>query len=334
MAPSAHLRGFLAMDPAVAPQVFPADLWPLLAANVDIVPGPAITDLATTEGKSALADADIIITGWGCPTIDAAALAAAPRLRAVFHAAGSVKSHLTSDVWARGIVVSSSADAGADPVVDFTLAMISLAAKRAIPLAREYATGAPRDVSGTLGLDGRRIGVLGASRIGRGVISRLVAGGHQVAVSDPYLTAASTDALGAELVGVDELCRGSDILTLHAPQLPETRHLIDARRLALLRPGATLINTARGALVDTDALTEACAAGRIDALLDVTDPEPLPPGHPLLRLPNVLVTPHLAGPVGSEVRRLGEYALAEIERFHRGEALRGLVRHEDLPILA
>lgn len=334
MTASGRLRGFLAMNPEVAVEVLPAGLRQRLARTVDLTPADPITDFTTPTARAALAEAEIIVTGWGCPRVDADVLAAAPSLKAVFHAAGSVKNHLSEAVWDRGIVVSSAADAGADPVVDFTIAAITLAGKRAVPLARDYAAGRPRDTSLALGTDGRRVGVLGASRIGRGVISRLVAAAYQVAVSDPYLTPAVAEALGAELVDVDELCRTSDILTLHAPQLPETRHVINADRLALLRPGTILINTARGALVDTAALTEACAAGRIDAILDVTDPEPLPHGHPLFALPNVLVTPHLAGPVGSEVQRLGEYAIADIERYVRGDRLSGLVRREELPILA
>lgn len=87
--------------------------------------------------------------------------------------------------------------------------------------------------------------------------------------------------------------------------------------------GATLINTARGSLVDTEALAGHCATGHLDAVLDVTDPEPLPPDHPLLRLPNVLVTPHLAGSQGHELRRLGEFAVAEVARFTRGDPLHG-----------
>jgi phosphoglycerate dehydrogenase-like enzyme len=175
---------------------------------------------------------------------------------------------------------------------------------------------------------------VGASRIGRRVIRRLVTFGFQVLVSDPYLDAREAAVLGAQWTELDELCRRSSIVTLHAPDLPETRHLMDARRLALMERGTTLINTARGALVDTDALTAACAAGHLDAVLDVTDPEPLPPGHPLFALPNVMITPHVAGVQGSEMRRLGEFAIEELERYIRGEALVGLVRQEDLPVLA
>ena len=150
----------------------------------------------------------------------------------------------------------------------------------------------------------------------------------------PFLTAAQAAGLGTELVPLDQLCRRSSIVSVHAPELPETRHLLDATHLAFLPDGATVVNTARGTLIDTDALTRECATGRLNACLDVTDPEPLPPGHPLLGLRNVLVTPHIAGAQGSEVRRLGAYAIAETERFVRGEPLQGLVTAADLSRIA
>ncbi|MCF6476980.1 hydroxyacid dehydrogenase, partial [Nonomuraea sp. MG754425] len=122
--------------------------------------------------------------------------------------------------------------------------------------------------------------------------------GARVLLSDPYAGEEEAARLGARTVPLDELCRAADLVTVHAPELPETRGLLDGRRLALLRDGAVLINTARGALIDTDALVRHCAAGRISAVLDVTDPEPLPAGHALLGLPNVLVTPHISGARG------------------------------------
>ena len=108
------------------------------------------------------------------------------------------------------------------------------------------------------------------------------------------------------------------MLSIHAPLLPETIGLVDSRLLAKLRDGAVLINTARGRLVDPVALERECVSGRIDAILDVTEPEPLPPDSPLLGLPNVMVTPHLAGAIGNEIARLGGLAVGEVERYIAG----------------
>jgi phosphoglycerate dehydrogenase-like enzyme len=135
-------------------------------------------------------------------------------------------------------------------------------------------------------------------------------------------------------MALDELLAASDVVSLHAPALLETHHQIDARRLALLRDGATLINTARGWLVDGAALERELASGRIDAVLDTTDPEVLPADSPLYEFPNVFLTPHVAGAMGTETQRMAALALDEIERFARGEPLRHAIRAEDLARIA
>ena len=327
----------LAMQPGALPDLLPADLLERLHTLVRLGSGPALTSFETDEAMSALRDVDVLMTGWGCPRIDTAVLATAPRLRAVIHTAGSVKKHVDPAVFAGGIAVSSAAQANAVPVAEYTVSAMVFAAKRVFTRAHWFAhdrsAGDWRSGAGT-GLLGRTIGIIGASRTGRLVLDRLRAHDVRLLLADPYITAQEALALGAELVEVDELCRRSELVSVHAPALPETYHLLDARRLGLLQDGATLINTARGSLVDTDALTRHCSAGRIDAVLDVTDPEPLPPGHPLLRLPNVLVTPHLAGSQGRELRRLGDFAVAEVARFTRGEPLQGAIRAGDLHRIA
>ncbi|MEV4551956.1 hydroxyacid dehydrogenase [Nonomuraea wenchangensis] len=328
-------RVAFAMQPLLLPELFPLDLMRRLAAVAGIAGG-------VIDSFDGPLDADILITGWGCPRIDAAVLASAPRLRAVVHAAGSVKGHLTPAVFERGIAVSSAAAANAVPVADYTLAMLVLAAKQAFARARAYAAAGwsgdalpgvatPGDGGG---LTGATVGVVGASRVGRLVIARLRGHGADILLSDPYVGPDEAAALGARHVPLDELCRRAELVTLHAPELPETRHLLDGRRLGLLRDGAVVVNTARGALIDTAALVRHCASGRISAVLDVTEPEPLPPGHPLLGLPNVLVTPHISGARGRELRRLGEFAVAEVERLAHGHPLHGAVHPSDLPHIA
>ncbi|MGS2619943.1 hydroxyacid dehydrogenase [Micromonospora sp. LZ34] len=325
--------GAFAMRPNVLPAAFSPELVARLATRLDLLDGSDETGVISFDDPR-IADVTVLITSWGCPPIDASVLAVAPRLRAVIHAAGSVRGHLCEEVWRRGIAVSSAADANADPVADFTAAAIAFGVKRVLPLARRYAQGHYAAFDERPGADGRVIGAVGASRIGRRVIRRLVATGHQVLVADPYLAPADAAELGAQLLELDEVCRRSAVLTIHAPQLPSTRHLINADRLKLLPDGALVVNTARGSLLDTDALVAECTSGRLDAILDVTDPEPLPVGHPLFSLPNVLVTPHVAGVQGSEVRRFGAYATAEVERFTSGKPLLGEVHLTDLTRMA
>jgi len=328
----------LAMRPEVAPLALVEALSVRLQAIADVQPD-IITDFGSPAARDRLESVDVLLTSWGCPKIDGDVLDAAPRLRAVIHAAGSVKHHLTPEVWRRGVLVSSAASVNAYPVAQYTASVILLAGKRAFRLARDYSQGRYKNhlVTDT-GNHERTVGVVGASRTGRLVLQMLAPHGFRLLVSDPTLDPAGAADLEphgqVELVELDELLRRCDVVTLHAPALPETHHLIDDRRLGLMRDGAVLVNTARGGIVDTDALTRHCATARIDAVLDVTDPEPLPPDHPLLSLPNVLVTPHVAGAMGTEVRRLGEFAVSEIERLAAGRSLLGRVRADQLSLLA
>ncbi|MGH8877366.1 MAG: hydroxyacid dehydrogenase [Stackebrandtia sp.] len=327
--------GVLAMGRHARQTAFPAPVVTRLSAVAEVPVDLLVTDFADAEAREALARAEFVITGWGAPLLDAEALQGMPRLRLAAHAAGSVKPHVTPRVWQRGIAVSSAADANAEPVAEYTRATIVLALKRAFARAARYAVnGTAESHVPDCGYTNRTVGIVGASRIGRRVLELLRDYDMDLLVADPFYSGAELEAMGAHSVPLDELCRRSDVVSIHAPQLSETHHLIDDRRLALMRDGSVVINTARGSLIDTEALVDHCRLGRLDAILDVTDPEPLPPGHPLLLLPNVWVTPHLAGAQGSEIALLGDYAVSEVERFFAGKPLHGLVTEDELPRLA
>ncbi|MFJ9540997.1 hydroxyacid dehydrogenase [Streptomyces sp. NPDC101225] len=316
-------QALFAMTAAHVPHVFPPEVLARLRESVDIDPARVVRDFGDPGVREALARTEILVTGWGCPLLDTAALDAAPRLRAVLHAAGSVKGFTTPEVWRRGIVVSSAAAANAVPVAEYTLAMILLAGKDALGARERLRTGRAFpgwEIVPGIGNLGRRVGVVGASRIGRRLLELLRPFDLRPSLADPYVDAAESAALGVPLLSLDDLLRTSDIVTLHAPATPETHHLIGRRELALMPDGAVLVNTARGALVDHEALTAELRTGRLAAVLDVTDPEPLPPGSPLYDLPNAFVTPHLAGSQGNEVARLGRVVAEEAARFVRGEA--------------
>ncbi|KJK44856.1 2-hydroxyacid dehydrogenase [Lentzea aerocolonigenes] len=272
--------------------------------------GPVSQDL------DAIPDVDLLVTGWGCPPITAEVLRRLPSLKAIVHTAGSVKGFVTDACWDRGIVVSSAATANALPVAEYTLAMILLSGKRVLERARDYKATKRidhYDLPSTVGNYGATIGVLSASMIGRRVIELLRPYDFHVLVHDPFV--AEVD--GAESVGLAELFRRSDVVSVHTPLLPETRGLVSGELLEQLRDDAVLINTARGAVIDQEALVR--EVGRIRAVLDVTDPEVLPPDHPLWRSDNVLITPHLAGSQGNEWGRLAHHAVAEVRRWVNGE---------------
>ncbi|MEV8565057.1 hydroxyacid dehydrogenase [Streptomyces sp. NPDC051322] len=328
------------MDPGLIDDVFPPRVKALLEESADLHPPYVIREFHSPEAAAALADAEVLLTGWGCPPIDAALLGRAPRLGAVIHAAGTVKTFLAEEAYERGIAVSSAADANAVPVAEFTLAAIIMGAKRAFPFAqlfrtrRTHRTAADLDRQHWIGTHGLTVGVVGASRTGRRVIELLRVIDAEVLLYDPYVSTAEAELLGASATDLDTLMATSDVVTVHAPDTPATRHLLDARRIALMRPGTLLVNTARGRLVDTEALTGHLVSGRIDAILDVTDPEPLPAGHPLWELPNVFITPHMAGAQGNEVGRLGALAVDELRRYARGLPFNHPVHLADLERIA
>lgn len=336
MAPLARPVAAFALNPKLFADLFPEDVCKRINDVAEVLPG-LLTDFTSAAALEVLARTEVLLTGWGCPVIDSSVLAAAPQLRAVLHAAGTVKHHVSQAVYERGILVSSAAAANAQPVAEYTVAALVLGLKRVFQQAHQYSLGRPdlSHVAGErIGLTGATIGIVGASRIGRLVAEMLRDHDVRVLLHDPYVTDREIAALGAEPSDLDTLCALSDAVTIHAPELPETHHLIDARRLGLMRDGTLLINTARGSLVDTEALVPHCVSGRIDAVLDVTTPEPLPAGHPLLGLPNVLITPHLAGSRGRELRLLGAHTAADLERFVAGLPMAGLVHPVDLPRIA
>ncbi|MEO3753186.1 hydroxyacid dehydrogenase [Streptomyces sp. B6B3] len=322
-----------ALDGRHLPLLFPPDVLSRLTGLADIDPTLVVRDFGDARVRERLAEVEVLITGWGCPAIHPEALAALPRLRAVLHTGGTVKYLLPPEGWQRGLVVSSAADANALPVAEYTLGMILLVGKDVFALRESYRARRGftlGEVHGRVGNLGRRVGVIGASRIGRRVVELLRAFDFEVALHDPYLDPDDARRLGVRAVGLDELLAGSDIVTVHAPATGETRHLLDAARLARMPDGAVLINTARGSLVETDALTAELVNGRLGAVLDVTEPEPLPTDSPLYDLPNVVLTPHIAGSHGNELRRLGLTAVHELERLLTGVPLVHRVEPDEL----
>lgn len=330
--------GLLVMDrPAFEVQFGSVELT-RLHDLVDVREPVRVADLDAPDVSDRLRDVEVLVTSWGCPLLTTDRLARLPRLKAIFHAAGTVRSFVTEEVWRRQILVTNAADENAIPVAEFTVAAIVFAGKKAPFLAAEARANRMNwwdlGARGELSNLGRTIGVVGFSRIGRRVVDKLRGLDVDVLVADPYANAADVAALGAKLVELEDLLRASDVLTLHAPELPSTRHLVGADELALLCDGATVINTARGSLVDTAALEAECSSGRLDAMLDVTDPEPLPPESALYDLPNVMITPHIAGSLGSETRRMSASALDELERFVTGQPPRSLVTPDDMAVSA
>ncbi len=280
-----------------------------------------------------LAEAEILVGHWGCPPLDEAMLARAQKLRMFAYGAGTVKMQVTPAAWDRELRITSGADANGEPVAEFTLAAILMANKDVFWRA-DRAKGGPGwdrpPGAAEVGNYDKTIGIVAASLIGRRVIELLRPFPRLTAiVYDPFLTDDDAAALGVEKVDdLTDLCRRSNVLSIHAPSLPSTMHLVGREQLAALPDAATLINTARGAVLDHDALLDELRPGRICAILDVTDPEPLPDDSEFLTLPNVALTPHVAGSQGTELRRMADWVCDEVERYVEGRPARNPITRD------
>ena len=289
------------------------------------------------EIASRLTGVDALITGWGIAPLTAQVLAGANRLRLIAHAAGSVKGFVTDAVFERGIAVTHAASRIADSVAEFTVLVAMMGLRRPQDFDRQMKAGDLWPKSRELPLfeiRGKRVGLLGMGYVGRRTAALFQALGAEVWAYDPYLSLERAQELGVRKAALDELLQSCQIISDHLPVTGETHHLLGARELALIQDGAVFVNTARASTVDQEALTRELASGRFWAALDVFDPEPLPPDHPLRSMPNVLLTPHIAGLTRDSYQDLGATMVDELERFFRGERLRHRVTREMLATMA
>ncbi|MFK7915664.1 MAG: hydroxyacid dehydrogenase [Pseudomonadales bacterium] len=323
----------LVMHPLVQQEIMTAEHLERLGRATHLLQGEAFESFAALGDLAA--EVDILITSWGCPPMAIEALDQCSKLKLIAHMAGSVKGFIDDAAWRRGIRVVNAAAAGAVPVAEFTLAAILFANKHVFDLSRFYGdfreNRAPwtQEAPGLGNLD-KTVGIVGASHVGRLVMDYLRPFDLKVLLYDPFVAPSEARAMGAMKMSLTEVLAKSDVVSLHAPLLEETRQMIGARELALMASGTTLINTAHGNIVDTEALLHELVAGRLRAVLDVTSPEVPDADSPLFELPNVFLTPNISGSLGAEVRRYGDVVVAEVERFARGAALKHLIRRDHL----
>lgn len=324
-------RAVFALDPAALDIVYGQEDRRELERLADISPSLVLTPENWRAHRDALSEAEYIFSGWKSPRYDADFLAAAPRLRAIFYAAGSVR-YCTSDVfWASGIPITSAYAANAVPVAEYTVAVSLLAMKqfwRRADLARrgEGWGDHTRPIPGAFRAT---VGLVSFGMIARRVAEMLAAHDVRVLVYCPYLGDAEAAVGGVERVPLERLFRESDVVSVHTPVLPETIGLVNGDLVRAMRPDAAIINTARGPILDQPSVVEALRARPdLTAILDVTDPEPPTADDPLFTLHNVVVTPHIAGSHGRECQRLGNYMLDEFRRHLAGQELRWRITRE------
>lgn len=314
---------------ALEDRIFDAFLPPRVLNRLSARATVVRADAADWPRHPAVPEADVVVTGWGSAPLDAETFARAARLRGLVHTAGTVKSLISGEVWNRpGFRVSTQVESNAAPVAAFTASTIVLAMRGAFRLREAYrdSRGSTDNLTWVLnrnvGLAGRTLGIVSASRIGRQVMQLLRPWPISLLVHDPFVDAAAADAMGATLVeSLTELASRSDVLSIHTPLLPETVGLVSREVLAALPDDACVINTARGAVIDEAALVDELVSGRLSAVLDVTHPEPPAPDSVLWTLDNVFLTPHIAGSIGTELEVLGSQAVDDAIRLLNGDRL-------------
>lgn len=270
------------------------------------------------------AAADVLLPGFAL--VDEALLAAAPRVRWVHKWGIGLDRIEQPALQRRGIGLAITAGANSQPVAELALALM-LAVYRRIPyvnrVMRQGQWPTPEMRETCFQIQGKTVGLFGFGQIGRRLAQLLSGFEVRILYLDQHRAPPELEArLRARPVGLDDLLAASDILSLHAPLTEATRHVINARSLAAMQPGAVLINTSRGGLVDEAALAAALASGHLrGAGLDAFDPEPPAPDNPLLQFEQVVVTPHAGGGVFDNVEHVARHAFANIARWQRGEAL-------------
>ena len=306
-----------------------------IAALVDFAAPPQTED-SLRQDPSVLADVELILTGWGCPVLDAGFLDTAPNLQAVFYGAGSIRQIVTEAFWERGIPITSSYEGNAVPVAEYTLTQILFCLKRgwqhafAIKRVRRYHGRMP-----VPGAYGSTVGIISLGMIGRMVCRHLQGFDLNVIAYDPFVNEADAADLGVELCSLEDVFRRADVVSLHTPWLPETEGMITGEHFAMMKQGATFLNTARGAIVREREMIEVLQRrDDLFAVLDVVWPEPPVPGSPLYTMQNVVLTPHIAGSLNDECRRMGRIVVDEVGRFVRGEPLHWAISREQAAIMA
>jgi len=324
-------------------KVFEHETYKRLLNRFEVTVNPKEASYTSDQVAEGIAGFDALVTGWGTPALTGKVFERADALRMIAHSAGSVKGMLSPEIveryiMPRKICVFSANHAIAYNVAESTVGLLIMASHRFMQHAWAVRHEGAWRKDGLLWngrfLGGSTVGVVSASKVGREVIRMLRVFDAKILVYDPYLSDCEAGRMDVEKVGLDELFSRSDHVTVHAPMIPETEKMIGQRQLGLLRDGATLVNTSRGAVIDHDALLKELSTGRLVAALDVTDPEPLAPDSPFRKLPNVIITPHISGAGYYGYYKIGEDTLRALEDFFAGKPVEGAVEFEAYESLA
>ena len=325
------VKGLFILDKKVIDQVYPSNIKREIEELADIIAPPLSRD-EVYKNKEILKDVEVIFSSWGGPKLDADFLEAAPNLKALFYAAGSVKKIVTDVSWEKGIKVMNANVANAVPVAEYTLSQVLFSLKNGwqmvqkVRKTKRYPDWPHANIKGAYG---STVGLISLSTVGRKVNELLKHFDIKVLAYDPFVDEKEARELNVELCSLEEIFKRSDVVSLHSPLLEETKGMITGEHIASMKKNGVFINTARGAIVKELEMTEVLKErSDLTAILDVTYPEPPGKDSDLFILDNVVLTPHIAGSEGEETGRMGAYMLEEFKRYLNGEELKWKVTKE------
>lgn len=284
-------------------------------------------------------DTEFIFSTWGMPCFDEEEIRRyLPNLKCVFYAAGTVQSFARPFLNC-GVKVFSAWAANAIPVAEYTVAQIILAGKdffcQSRLLSKEERATADLRRGAHIGNYRKKVGIIGCGMIGTLVAEMLKQYAIDVMVFDPFILPEKAEHLGVTLCSLDEVFATCSVVSNHLANNSQTQKMLTYKQFSSMIPYATFINTGRGAqVVEADLVRVLTERQDIVALLDVTDPEPSPLGHPFYSLPNCFITPHIAGSMGRETVRMAEYMVDEYETYVKGQTCKYEVTLKMLDIMA
>ena len=294
--------------------------------ELEVLPG-IVTEKNLDEHRAFLGETEVIITTWGfIPFTDAQIGEYFPKLRLVLYGAGSVQG-FARPFLNRGIKVVSGWAAMAIPVAEMAASLVLLANKGYFQVILSYKRDGhseAKDLCSDIfpGNFETSVGILGVGMVGAKVVERLKQSKLEILAYDPYLSDEKAKALGVRKASLEEIFSSCQTITNHMADNPQTRKMLNYDLFKLMKDHAAFINTARGASVVEEDLARALREKPTrTAILDVTAPEPVQKGHEFLAMPNVILTPHIAGYANLEVMRLADYMFDELKRFRAGEKL-------------
>lgn len=315
---------FMVADWAM-PQVYPEFICEQLQELYEFKEFIYPADANPADYVEELKDISAIFSSWGSAKYSKELLDYMPNLEVIYYGAGTMKTILTGEVWKREICVTTANSVNAMPVAEYTLSQILFSLKNGWLNVRKYRQNRNFDFGKQLSLGAYRqtVGIISLSQIGRRVIELLKPFDVEIVFYDPYATAEEGASLGAKKVSLEELFDVSQVVSLHSPLLPKTEGMITGDLLQKISDYGTFINTARGAIVKEDEMLEVLQKRPdLTAVLDVTDPEPVEKNSPLYEMDNVVLSPHIAGSLGTEISRMGQAMVEEAKRFQNNKKMK------------